>query len=79
MIFKRKNKKLFIFKRATDLLSVKGRRTLRIGDQEFYVFHCGEHTVVYKRDQEFFNSAREGIPYSTWLKQYKREKGITKE
>lgn len=76
MIFKRKKKKIFIFKKALDLLSVKGRRILRIGDQELYVFKCGEHTVVYKRDQEFFNSAKEGISYEIWLKQYKREQGI---
>ena len=75
-MFKRKRKKIFIFKKAANLLTVKGRRTLLIGKEEFYVFKCGGHTVVYKHDQEFFNTAKEGIPYTTWLKKYKREQGI---
>jgi len=73
---RKRKRKLFIFKKAVNLLSHKGRRTILVGKEELYVFKCGENTVVYKRDQVVFNSVISDIPYSSWMKKYKREKGI---
>lgn len=75
-LFKRKKKRVFTLKPVTDVLSVKGRRTLRMGGEQFYVFRCGTETVVYQGNNDIFNSARDGITFEAWKKKYKREKGI---
>jgi hypothetical protein len=76
MLFKRRKNKPFTVLKPRNIFTVKGRRTLRIGKEEFYVFQCGDETVVYQGNDDVFNSARDGITYRAWINKYKREKGI---
>lgn len=78
MLFNRKNKnKPFTVLKPRNIFSQRGRRHIKIGGIEYYVFRCGKETVVYHGTKDVFNSARDGITYEAWVKKVKREKGVT--
>lgn len=67
MFSRKRRKKMFVFKNIRRAFTIKGRRTITIGDEDFYVFKCGDETVVYKRDKVVFNSVLSEITYKQWL------------
>ena len=77
MLFRKKKKnKVFSVLKPNNIRNQRGRRTVQIGKETYHVFRCGTETVVYKGQDDVFNSMRDGITYDAWVKKLKREKGI---